>query len=189
MRFWRRHPGHAVWLISTFGLALGVAAYLEWRDRQTVFDSMAGYRSLAFTDIVIQGIATEVHVAEVTTGFFDVLGAVPVAGRLLRADDDGPRPAAVISERLWVEMFAADPAFGNGTFQLTWFGGEIPVTVVGVMPPGARLPGGADAPLDMVMAMADDQGQRRVIARLANQVTPDAATVSPGRWSGRSWSG
>ena len=72
----------------------------------------------------------------VTTGFFEVLGAIPVAGRTFRSDDEGPRPATVIfSESLWRSRFAADVSLIGKTARLN---GE-PFTVVGVVPDWAQL--------------------------------------------------
>lgn len=49
--------------------------------------------------------------ALVSGNFFDVLGARPVAGRLLSSEDDryGATFVGVISERLWRTVFGADP--------------------------------------------------------------------------------
>ena len=49
--------------------------------------------------------------AMVTAGFFDVLGARPVLGRLLQAEDgvEGAAPVAVISYEAWQRDFGGDP--------------------------------------------------------------------------------
>lgn len=123
------------------------AMYADWRDRQSMFRSMAGFRGIAFTDLVTDHGVREMQAVQVTAGFFDVLGVTPVAGRLLQTGDgDAARPAAVIAEPLWRELFAANSRFPLEGVHLTWFGRDLPVTVVGVMAPGLRLPGwqGAD---------------------------------------------
>ena len=72
----------------------------------------------------------------VTTGFFEVLGVAPVAGRTFRPVDEGPTPAVVIfSESLWRSRFAADVSLIGQTVRLN---GE-PFTLVGVVPDGAQL--------------------------------------------------
>ena len=79
--------------------------------------------------------------ALVTGGFFDVLGARPIVGRLLRPDDDsyGEPFVGVISERLWRNAYGADPAvIGTRTkFYLR------DMTIVGVVAGDVGYPGGA----------------------------------------------
>ena len=71
-----------------------------------------------------------------TTGFFEVLGVAPIAGRTFRAADEGPTPAVVIfSESLWRSRFAADVSLIGKTVRLN----GAPFTVVGVVPDDAQL--------------------------------------------------
>lgn len=68
---------------------------------------------------------------------FQVLGIHPAAGRLLTPADDQPGGgpdgwAAVISHRLWVEQYHADPAVIGRHIKVTGQG----VTIVGVAPAG-----------------------------------------------------
>ena len=111
----------------------------------------------------------------VTTGFFEVLGMAPIAGRTFHAADESPRPATVIfSESLWRSRFAADRALIGQTVRLN---GE-PFTVVGVVPDQAQL----TRPARMWTLMADIPAFNRrafrlfeVIGRLKPGVTIDAA--------------
>ena len=67
----------------------------------------------------------------VTSGFFDVIGAAAVAGRMLVADDHGPDASAVvIGHRLWQDWFDGRPdALGQ-----TILVGDQAMRVVGVAP-------------------------------------------------------
>ena len=111
----------------------------------------------------------------VTTGFFEVLGMAPIAGRTFHAADETPRPATVVfSESLWRSRFAADRALIGQTVRLN---GE-PFTVVGVVPDQAQL----TRPARMWTLMADIPAFNRrafrlfeVIGRLKPGVTIDAA--------------
>jgi putative ABC transport system permease protein len=72
--------------------------------------------------------------AWVTEGFYQTLGLVPVAGRLLGPDDDRPgaSPAAVITDNYWAREFGRDPGAIGRPLLIE----GIPVAIVGVSPPG-----------------------------------------------------
>ena len=85
------------------------------------------------------GVAATVEPAErvraelVTPNLFATLGARPLIGRAIAAEDSVPAAAgtvAVLSEPLWRRQFGADPAVIGTTAMLERF----PVTIVGVMP-------------------------------------------------------
>jgi hypothetical protein len=69
----------------------------------------AGFRSLPEADLAAGGLETRPAAVElVTDGYFEVVGALPLAGRMLDAQD---APAtAVLSEHLWRTRLGADPA-------------------------------------------------------------------------------
>jgi ABC-type antimicrobial peptide transport system, permease component len=69
----------------------------------------------------------------VSRDFFDILGVKPEVGRTFAPDEFSPATksrVAVISHRLWVQQFAADPRIVGRTLTI----GVTPFTVVGVMP-------------------------------------------------------
>jgi predicted permease len=71
----------------------------------------------------------------VSGGYFEVLGVRPHLGRLLARSDDvapGAHPVVVLSHRYWQRRFGGDPAVVGTVLQL----GGLPMTVVGVSPPG-----------------------------------------------------
>lgn len=82
--------------------------------------------------------------AQVSGNFFDVLGARPAAGRLLRPSDDvkGAGHVMVISYAAWRGRFGGDPAVVGR--QVTAPGYDWTYTIVGVAPPGLDYPAGAD---------------------------------------------
>jgi predicted permease len=70
----------------------------------------------------------------VTGGYFGTLGLQPIAGRLLTREDDraGAPPAAVIADGYWGRAFARDRRVVGQAILIE----GIPVTIVGVSPPG-----------------------------------------------------
>jgi predicted permease len=72
--------------------------------------------------------------AEVSPGYFALLGVAPALGRGFTAAEGAGRAAdvVVLSDGLWRRRFAADPGVVGRTLAL----GGRPRTVVGVMPPG-----------------------------------------------------
>ena len=71
----------------------------------------------------------------VTGNYFDVLGVRAQIGRIFTPDDDrtpGGHPVAVLSHNFWMRRFAGDPGVLNRTISLN----GLPMTIVGVTPPG-----------------------------------------------------
>jgi len=82
--------------------------------------------------------------ALVSGEFFDVLGARPALGRVVRATDDvsGAAPVLVLSYGAWQRRFGGDPHV-LGRQVLTYDDG-VAYTIVGVMPQGLDYPRGTD---------------------------------------------
>jgi len=70
----------------------------------------------------------------VSANYFTMLGVGPAAGRVLVPADDTPAsaPVMVISHRVWVDTFSANPAVVGRSFQV----GGASATLVGVAEPG-----------------------------------------------------
>jgi len=115
--------------------------------------------------------------ATVTGNFFQVLGAAPILGRLLRPEDEreyGPNATnanalvAVISYDAWRRSFGGDSAVIGRHLRLPDM--KWNPTVVGVAPPGLDYPRGAELWTPNVYA-----GGMDLVARLAPRATLDAA--------------
>jgi predicted permease len=108
----------------------------------------------------------------VTGNFFDVLGTRPLAGRLLRPEDDlkGAPWSMVISESFWRSAFAAEPNVIGRRIDI--MNREVTATIVGVAPAGLEYPAGTDywIPITLTGYSAVD-----LVARLAPHATPAAA--------------
>ena len=99
-----------------------------------VFSGVAGYQTQPLA--LGQGIETEEVIGQtVTGGYFGVLGAKPLFGRLIEPNDDLSADAAsvaVLGHRLWVRRFGADPAIVGRSILV----GSRPYQVIGVAAPG-----------------------------------------------------
>lgn len=117
-----------------------------WLSDQEILD----YRRLASTMTAVSGWDTtqqnltgdvdplRVGVGRVTANTFAVLGARPLLGRDFTPEDDRPNaaPVAVLGYPLWQSHFGGESAVIGRRIVLD----DRPVEVVGVMPPGFRLP-------------------------------------------------
>lgn len=88
-------------------------------------------------NLELADITRRVTLAQVTEGFFDVLGVPPVLGRVF---DPGETDAVVLSHDLWVRAFAADPDVPGRPVDLNGRS----YLVAGVMPHGVEFPSAVD---------------------------------------------
>ncbi|HJT79967.1 MAG TPA: ABC transporter permease [Chthoniobacterales bacterium] len=117
---------------------ISIADYLDWAEQTDLFAS-TGLFAVGSGTLAADGNEPErVPRAAVTSGFFSVLGAQPMLGRPLLAEDDqeNAEEVAVLSAGLWKRRFGADPNIVGR--KLTVSGR--PVTVVGVMSSGYEYP-------------------------------------------------
>lgn len=91
-------------------------------------------------------VGSRAHVAQTSSNFFSVLGTQPVLGTGFTGDEDvdgtgwglpGRNAVAVIGYGLWQQFFGGDPKVLGSTIRID----GIPLTVVGVAPPGFDYPG------------------------------------------------
>jgi putative ABC transport system permease protein len=111
----------------------------------------------------------------VSGNFFDVLGAQPLLGRLLHAEDavTGAEVVAVIGYGLWRHHFGSNPAVVGQTVRLD----GRPARIIGVAPKGFAFPRGADIwrPLDAAPDTINE-GWFSLVARLKPGTTLAQAT-------------
>jgi putative ABC transport system permease protein len=112
--------------------------YLELREAQEVEDAAA----VTWTEAVITGggVAQRFDAAEVSTNFFDFVGAAPMLGRTFTDRDGlpGSESVAVLSSETWSGQYASDESIVGKRIDIN---GE-PRTVIGVLRPGFGLIGG-----------------------------------------------
>ena len=105
--------------------------FLAFRDI-SLFEHVAAVRRGAGVTLQAGDLPEMVDAALVTSSYFAVFGVQPQIGRVFTEEEDragGPN-AAILSHRIWVSRFNADPAVLNRVISMD---GK-PTTVVGIMP-------------------------------------------------------
>lgn len=159
----------------------------DYRRHNAVFAEVAGYidSSSAFTG---DGAAEQVLGAQVSGGFFTVMGTPPQLGRTIRDDDDrqGARDVVVLSHGLWARRFGGD---SNVLGRQLMIGG-VSREVIGVMPIGFQFPLQSEFWIPFKFTAKDLETQRgahyiNVIARLQPGTSIAAARVDMRRVAAR----
>jgi putative ABC transport system permease protein len=159
---------------ATAGVTEGNISFLDftdWSQQTDLFASTAAYWT-GTANFGADGAEPErVPRAGVTTGFFSVLGVQPVLGRTFVPEDDKgwPQSVAIISHGLWKRRFGSDPAIVGKLVPMS----SIPLTIIGVMPPGFEYPEQTQVWVTSAVNLADEPRDNRVwsaIARLNNGV-------------------
>jgi len=120
------------------------AEIAAWRDASRTLESVAGvqYDGAWPWPAQFRDHALTVTGATVTGDFFATLGAQPVFGRLLTAEDAkvGADDVAVLGYGLWRRQFGGDPTIIGQRMRLNGHA----ATIVGVAPSGFAFPKGAE---------------------------------------------
>jgi putative ABC transport system permease protein len=113
--------------------------YAAWKEQNRTFDYLEGFGTTTGMNLSVAGQpAMRVDVANVTPGFFPMVGVAPHMGRQF-SPEESQAAVAIVSDSFWRASLDADPAVLGHTVTLngkSW-------TIVGVMPPGFVYP---DAP-------------------------------------------
>jgi len=106
--------------------------YLDYRDRNSVFSSLAA--RTVFGTAVITGSTEPERVASsiASANFFSTLGIKPYRGRVfLPEEEQGDHAVAILSFGLWQRRYAGDVRIIGSTIPID----GRPHTVIGIMPP------------------------------------------------------
>ncbi|WP_083682656.1 ABC transporter permease [Archangium sp. Cb G35] len=136
VRMWQANPSQ--------GVARGDVSpldFADWKARQRSFEDMGTWwyvEGMSGSNLSGDGEPQRLPAAYVNDGFFSTLGVAPVLGRALLAGEHQPGHNAVVvlSHGLWQRRFGGDRAILGRTLTLD----GLPITVVGVMPPGFSFP-------------------------------------------------
>ncbi len=115
-----------------------IPLYEYLRDNSPEFEKVAAFPAfLSNLGVRRAGVSkiTEPYVGELVTGnYFEMFGVSAFAGRVIAREDDrvNAAPVAVMSHRVWLQHFAADPSVIGANFIVN----DVPMTVVGITPPG-----------------------------------------------------
>jgi len=123
--------------IGEASLGAAPAEYLDYRDRQRAFSSIAGYEDALF-DLTGGPEPVRVRAERVTDTLFSTLVVAPHAGRTFTTDEDrtGAPGTAVLSYEFWQQRFGGHPETVGMVIRLD----ERPYTVIGIMPPRFAFP-------------------------------------------------
>jgi len=169
-----RHPGRPN--------VVGPANFLQWRDRATAFEQLAGIYDTR-VNLTGQAEPEELIVQGVTANFFSALGVSPLIGRDFAPDEgpDGRDGVVVLSYALWQRRFGGDASIVGRTIQLN----SRAFTVIGVMPQevGLFLKAGSltGKPADLWMPFAFTAAQRQPRGRYLSVIARLKAEVSLGQ--------
>ena len=151
--------------------------FVAWRDALKSVRDLAAYRDRNWNVIVGEAAPEPVPVAEISAATFRVVRERPVLGRpLVEADEKPDAPWVVlIGHDVWQSRFGSDPNVIGRELRL----GNVPHTIVGVMPEGFRFPlaHGFWVPLrlDPVNYPPKQSPDVRVFGRLAPGATVETA--------------
>ena len=108
------------------------------KARVTTISAFGDFSTVDFTMLGLGDEPRMVKAGVVSGSFFAVMGLRPVLGRLLNAQDDGPKAAgaAVLTHRFWTTSLNSDPTVIGKTIRL----GPRTATVVGVLEPSVPYP-------------------------------------------------
>ena len=152
-----------------------VERYERFRQATTALTSVAGFAHYGSNMSPLrdeQANPQYAREAVVTANFFDVLGARPIVGRLLRPQDDqvGAAMVMVVSEAFWRRAFGAHPNVVGRRLEM--LNRQMTAVVVGVAPAGLEYPIGTDYRIPIVPTKYPAVD---IVARLSPSATPERA--------------
>jgi hypothetical protein len=151
--------------------------YLDLRRDPRPLAAVSAFHAGAIACDLTENNPLRLACLRVESGFLDLLGVRPAAGRSFTRDEDhpnGPR-VAMISHALWHSRFAADPRVPGRTLLLD----GVPTVIVGVLPANFLMPTLTHA--DVLLPLALDASREtsgralRAFGRLAPGVTIESA--------------
>jgi putative ABC transport system permease protein len=154
-----------------------VANYIDWRDQNQVFESMAAIADQSF-NLTNAGDPERIEGRRVSTNLFKLLGVNPQIGREFTAEEDQPEAnrVVILSHALWQRRFAGDVNIVGKVVTLD----AQSHTVVGVMPAWFQFPS-RESELWVPIAFTSQQAASRgnhyleVVARLKHGISVQQA--------------
>jgi len=124
--------------IGAENLTFSVPEIDDFKSRVTTVSAFGDFSTVGFTMIGLGDEPRVVRAGVVGGSFFEVMGLRPVLGRLINAQDDGPKAAgvAVLTYTFWTTAFNSDPAVIGKTVRLD----SRTATVIGVLEPSVPYP-------------------------------------------------
>ena len=119
------------------GMSISWPNYSDWRAEQSVFEEMGVFNRGDY-NLTGAGEPERIQAGQVTASLFTTLRAQAALGRVFNADEDKPGgpPVVVLSHGLWQRRFGGEAGIVGRTLNFN----DRNYTVLGVMPPGFRMP-------------------------------------------------
>ena len=121
-------------------LTISPGNYMDYRDQNKSFQSLALYRITSQTGFNLSGVEVPERVAGayISSTMLPTLGVMPAIGRNFQPEEEkvGNHRAVILSYQLWKRHFGSDPGIIDKTIQLN----NINYRVDGVMPDGFQFP-------------------------------------------------
>src|SRR5262245_58658198 len=150
--------------IGDDNVTFSVPEIQDLRERVKTLSAFGDFSTIGFT-MIGRGEPREIRAGVVGGSYFEVMGLRPVLGRLLDANDDGPKAAgaAVLTHRFWTTALNSDPTVVGRAIRL----GPSPATVVGVLEPSVPYPADTEiianvvtSPHHLGVVMVEDRRHR-----------------------------
>ena len=124
--------------IGAENLTFSVPEIDDLESRVRTINAFGDFSTVSFTMIGLGSEPRVVRAGVVGGSFFDVMGLRPVLGRLITAQDDGPKAAGVVvlTYTFWTTSLDSDPAVIGKAVRLD----SRTATVVGVLEPSVPYP-------------------------------------------------
>ena len=146
--------------------------YVDFRDRNTAFSSLAAHRFLAASITLQPRDNFRAWGYEATGNYFELLGVQPLLGRFFGPQEDdkpGAHPVVVLSHHCWQIRFAGDPNVIGRSLKINGY----PFTVIGVAAPaftGTELLVAADYWIPMSMSSRIEPGHNWMRSRTSQNI-------------------
>jgi putative ABC transport system permease protein len=141
---------------------LSPGKFYGWQRDARSFEGMAMYQCCGFRELALTGTGTarRVRATAVSAGFFEVVRARPVLGRVFRQEEDTPggKHVVVLSDRFWRAEFGGQPDVIGHTMKLD----DEAYAIVGVMPAAASVESWTGMASDVWIPLALTDAQRSV---------------------------
>src|SRR5438094_778744 len=162
--------------IGTENTTFSVPEINDLKSRVTTISSFGDFSTVDFTMIGLGSEPRVVKAGVVGGSFFDVMGLRPVLGRLLNAQDDGPKAAgaAVLTHRFWTTSLGSDPSVIGKTIRL----GPRNATVVGVLEPSGPYP--ADTEIIANVVTSPHHLGATMVTNRSHRMTERCGRLAPG---------
>ncbi len=120
--------------------------FMSIREETRVLEQVEAYDNRSMLTLLTEGEPQEAQGVSISDGLFDLLGLQVTIGRGFGPEENqrGNEYVMVLDNGFWQRAFGGDPGVVGHTLSFLEYGREESYTIVGVLAPGARMPGEPD---------------------------------------------